>query len=97
LPVLVQQVTELVIHFFKFAPNGKIIYHSKKKDELVIKNTMVQTHSMCSVLELDRGHYRMVTNCPEARDFRMAMEFLEFRKNLIRGEGNVRVPFCPPI
>jgi hypothetical protein len=58
---------------------------------------MVQTWSMRSVLELDRGQDGMATNCQEARDFRMNLEVLGDRNNRIRGGENVRVPFCPPI
>jgi hypothetical protein len=48
LSVLVQQVTELRISFLKLAHNGKIVKHSKKEDELIIKSAVVK-HGACIV------------------------------------------------
>jgi hypothetical protein len=59
MPFLVQQITELGICFLKLAPNGEIVDHLKKQDELDIKSVMVQTRSMHSVLELERDPERM--------------------------------------
>jgi hypothetical protein len=53
-PVLIHQVTELGICFLKFTCNGEIFDHTKEEDKLGIENAVVQTRSMCSVLELDR-------------------------------------------
>jgi hypothetical protein len=86
LPVLVQQVTELGIHFLKFACNENIVDHTKEEDKLTIESTMVQTLSMCSVLELERDNDQMVTDGSEARAFGMALEVLEDRNNCIGGK-----------
>jgi hypothetical protein len=56
LPVLVQQVTELGIHFLNFACNGKIIDHTKEENKLAIESAMVQTWGMCIVLILERDN-----------------------------------------
>jgi hypothetical protein len=64
LPVLVQRVTELGIHLLKFACNGKIIDHTKEEDKLAIESPVVQTRSMCSVLELERDKYKMAMDGP---------------------------------
>jgi hypothetical protein len=68
-----------------------------KEEELGIENSVVQTWSMCSVLELDRDKDQMEFDGPESRAFRIALEVLEDRNNRIGGKCNIRVPCLPPI
>jgi hypothetical protein len=87
LTVIVQEVADLGIKFFKSARNGEIIDHSHKEDELIIQSAVIQTRFMCGVLELEHHKDIMATNCPEVWVFRMALEVLVDRNNHIGGGG----------
>jgi hypothetical protein len=85
LPALVQQVTELGVHFLKFACNEKTVDHTKEEDKLTIESAMFQKRGMCSVLELERDKDRMKIDGLETMTFKMALKVLEDRNNRIGG------------